>query len=574
MIIENLRTRWIVIALVFIVTVIWTVPNFIKPESPLLKYWPTKSRMIYGLDIQGGSHLVLKVDVDSAVKLDAVRMAAQLPNQLKEEKVEVKGAEVVDPLHGGIKITLNEPGDASKVTDVLNKFYGNTLKITNTSGTDINVEYGELHLREFKSNLLNQAISVIRNRIDEFGVAEPSITAQGTDRILVQLPGIKDASTAKDLINRTARLDFMMVDKEAGKIDLQKLITEAETAAGISLKTKDNDKGLKYSEYVEKLNEALKGKIPPNTVVYFEKPDNAETMDVGRIPFLLSTTETVTGGRLTNAQVGADQFGKPIVQFNFDAVGTREFGDMTRKHVNEPMAIVLDKIVKSAPNINEPITQGRGQITLGGGRDPQKSMTEAKLISTALRAGALPATLEQLEERTVGPSLGADAIRQGQIGTLIAALAVFVFMALYYKTFGIVADLALAFNLMITIAILSSLGATLTLPGVAGLALTLGIAVDASVIIFERVKEEMHKGATLPAAIREGYQRAFSSIFDANVTSIAVCVVLYYFGTGPIRGFAVTLLTGLVITTFTGVFFTRAILDTLVNKWKWNLSVR
>jgi len=282
----------------------------------------------------------------------------------------------------------------------------------------------------------------------------------------------------------------------------------------------------------------------------------------------------VTGDRLTNAVVGTGEFGKPIVSFRFDAVGTKQFGDLTRKHTHELMAIVLDKVVKSAPVINEPITQGRGQITLGGGRDMQKTFAEAKIISTALRAGALPATLEQLEERTVGPSLGADAIRQGQIGTLCAALAVFVFMGLYYKAFGLIADCALAFNLLITLAILSALGATLSLPGVAGLALTLGISVDASVIIYERVKEEMTKGRSLVAAIREGYERAFSSIFDANVTSIAVCVVLMYYGTGPVRGFAVTLLTGLVITMFTAVFFTRAIFDLLVVKWKWNLPVK
>ena len=200
-------------------------------------------------------------------------------------------------------------------------------------------------------------------------------------------------------------------------------------------------------------------------------------------------------------------------------------------------------------------------------------LKEAKILSTALRAGALPAALEQVEERTVGPSLGADAIRQGQIGTLVAACAVFLFMIVIYRTLGFVADLSLAFNLLITIAILSSLGATLTLPGVAGLALTLGIAVDASVIIFERVKEERRKGASDAAAIREGYAHALPSIIDANITSIAVAVVIYYFGTGPIRGFAITLLTGLVITLFTAVFFTRVIFDTVINKFKWHLPV-
>ncbi|MES2855621.1 MAG: protein translocase subunit SecD, partial [Bdellovibrionota bacterium] len=402
----------------------------------------------------------------------------------------------------------------------------------------------------------------------EFGVAEPSITAQGTDRILVQLPGIKDASNAKDLINRTARLDFMMVSTEMKQADLEKLVSDAETAGNFKLGGE-----LRYSQYVDKVNEALKGKIPANTVVYFEKPENVANLETGRIPYLLRTDDIVTGDRLTNAQVSMDQYGKPVVHFTFDPIGTREFGALTTRNVQQNMAIVLDKVVKSAPNINEPITGGSGQITLGGGRDQNASLNEAKLIATSLRAGALPAALEQLEERTVGPSLGADAIRKGEIATLIAAALVFAFMILYYRTFGLIADLALSLNLLLTMAILSSLGATLTLPGVAGLALTLGISVDASVIIFERIKEEKRKGISLIAAIREGYDKAFSSILDSNLTSIGVCVVLMYFGTGPVRGFAVTLLTGLVITTFTAVFFTRTVLDWLTVKLKMNPSV-
>lgn len=563
--IESLRARWAIILAVLAVAIIWTVPNFLNTEKI---WWPTKNRMVLGLDIQGGSHLVLRVDVDNAVKQDATRLSLQIPNELKEEHAEVKGVTLLDPMRGLMRIEMNRAEDRAAVEKALEKFYGNTLRVMKAEGANVEVEYAELYVRDFKSKLLDQAIATIRNRIDEFGVAEPSITAQGSDRILVQLPGIKDASTAKDLINRTARLDFMIVSREVNDADLQKMVDDAEKTANLKLGE------TKYTQYVDKLNEALKGKIPANTVVFFEKPENAASMEVARRPYLLKTTEIVTGDKLTNAQVGMGEFGAPIVSFSFDAIGARMFADLTRKHTKEQMAIVLDKVVKSAPSINEPITQGRGQITLGRSRDPQQTLAEAKVISTALRAGALPATLEQLEERTVGPSLGADAIRQGQIGTLVAALAVFLFMAFYYKSFGIIADLSLAFNLLITVAILSSLGATLTLPGVAGLALTLGIAVDANVIIYERVKEEMSKGASLMAAIREGYDRAFSSIFDANVTSIAVCVVLMYFGTGPVRGFAVTLLTGLVITTFTAVFFTRAILDLLVAKWKWNLSVK
>lgn len=562
---QNLKLRWAIIVVVLLFAVIWTVPNFVNTDK---MWWPTKNRMVLGLDIQGGSHLVLRVDVDSAVKTDTQRYSSTLVKEMADENVQVKGVTVTDPLRGGLRIELNKADDAGAVQGFLEKSYSTTFRVVETTPEAVQVEFAELFLRDFKSRLVEQAIAVIRNRIDEFGVAEPSITAQGSDHILVQLPGIKDASTAKELINRTARLDFMIVSQEIKPPQLEQMIADAEKAGNFKFED------MKFSQYVDKVNEALKGKLPANTVIYFEKPDNAASMAAGRIPYLLKTDEIVTGNRLTNAQVGMGEYGAPVVHFSFDAAGTKEFGDLTRKHSREQMAIVLDKTVKSAPVINEPITGGRGQITLGRGTEPQQTLKEAKLISTALRAGALPAALEQVEERTVGPSVGSDAIQKGQTATVVAAIAVFAFMIVYYRGFGLVADVALAFNLLLTLAILSSLGATLTLPGVAGLALTLGISVDASVIIFERIKEEMRKGTTMVASIREGYDRAFSSIFDANVTSISVCLVLMYYGTGPIRGFAITLLTGLVITTFTAVFFTRAVFDTLIVRWKWKMSLK
>jgi preprotein translocase subunit SecD len=560
--IESLRVRWAIVALVFIAAVVWTVPNFTNLEN---KWWPTKNKMVLGLDIQGGSHLVLRVDIDSAVKQDASRMAASLPRELGDKKIGVKKTDLLDPMAGKIQFQLEKPDDAKAISDYIAATYSTVFHVDSQDANQITIAYNELYIREFKSKLLDQAIAVIRNRIDEFGVAEPTIVAQGTDHVLVQLPGIQDASSAKELINRTARLDFMMLAED--KIDLAGLIKTAETENKLSLKE------MKYTQYVDKLNEDLKGKLPPNRVVYFQKPDNAENLEADRIPFLLKTDEVVPGDRLTNAQVSLGQNGEPVVAYRFDAVGGRMNAELTGHNIGKPMAIVLDKTVKSTPVIQGRIAES-GQITLGrSGGDYNNTLKEAKILSTALRAGALPAALEQVEERTVGPSLGADAIKQGQIGTLVAACAVFLFMIIIYRTLGFVADLSLAFNLLITIAILSSLGATLTLPGVAGLALTLGIAVDASVIIFERVKEERRKGATDAAAIREGYAHALPSILDANITSIAVAVVIYYFGTGPIRGFAVTLLTGLVITTFTAVFFTRVIFDTVINKFKWHLPV-
>ena len=564
--IESLRVRWILIAAVFIAAIVWTVPNFVNMDtSPLGKWWPTKNKMVLGLDIQGGSHLVLRVDVESAVKADATRMSASLPRELTDKKVNVKSADLTDAATGTIKMSYETAADAKPLKDYMETTYSTVFHVASEDANSVTYAYNELYLREFRTKLLDQAIAVIRNRIDEFGVAEPTIVAQGTDHVLVQLPGIQDASSAKDLINRTARLDFMMLAEE--KVDLPALIKQAETDNKLSLKE------MKYTQYVDKLNEALKGKIPANRVVYFQKPDHAENLEADRIPFLLKTDETVPGDRLTNAQVSLGQNGEPVVAYRFDARGGQMNAELTSKNIGKPMAIVLDKTVKSTPVIQGRIAES-GQITLGrGGGDQNAVLKEAKILATALRAGALPAALEQVEERTVGPSLGADAIKQGQIGTLVAACCVFFFMLVYYRALGLVADLSLAFNLLITMAILSSLGATLTLPGVAGLALTLGIAVDASVIIFERVKEERRKGATDAAAIREGYSNALPSILDANFTSIAVAVVIYYFGTGPIRGFAVTLLTGLVITTFTAVFFTRAIFDTVINKFKWHLPV-
>lgn len=563
--IESLRIRWAIVAVVFIAAIVWTVPNFVNmDEHGLGKWWPTKNKMVLGLDIQGGSHLVLRVDIDSAVRADATRMAASLPRELADKKVSVKKTNLLDPMTGRIQFDLEKPEDAKAIDDYVSATYATVFHVDGQDANQITIAYNELYVREFKSKLLDQAIAVIRNRIDEFGVAEPTIVAQGTDHVVVQLPGIQDASGAKELINRTARLDFMMLAED--KIDLQALIKQAEEENHLSLKE------MKYTQYVDKLNEALKGKLPPNRVVYFQKPDNAENLEADRIPFLLKTDETVPGDRLTNAQVSLGQNGEPVVAYRFDAVGGRMNAELTSKNIGKPMAIVLDKTVKSTPVIQGRIAES-GQITLGRAGDYNSTLKEAKILSTALRAGALPAALEQVEERTVGPSVGSDAIKQGQIGTLIAACAVFLFMLVVYRALGFVADLSLAFNLLITIAILSSLGATLTLPGVAGLALTLGIAVDASVIIFERVKEERRKGATDAAAIREGYKHALPSIIDANITSIAVAVVIYYFGTGPIRGFAVTLLTGLIITTFTAIFFTRVIFDTVINKFKWHLPV-
>ncbi len=563
--IESLRARWAIIAVVFVLSVIWTVPNFVDLEG---KWWFTKAKMTKGLDIQGGSHLVYRVDTESVLRSDTQRSTVSIQKQMQEAKIAVTKVDVTDPLAGGVRITFSDVQAREAGQKWLSDNYGVNYQTLETAGAVITIRHPEVTLNQRKQQMVEQAIETIRNRIDEFGVSEPSISAQGVDRVLVQLPGIVDSASAKELINKTARLDFMIVDTTVPPEQLRAWIVEAETAAGLDLAK------MKYSEYVDKLNEAIKGKLPENTVVYLEKDEAAKSIEAGNIPYLLKTTETVGGDKLTDAFVTAGDFGQPVVSFRFDAEGTREFGDLTKRNEKKFMAIVLDKIVKSAPVIDEPITGGSGIIRLGGGADPQKSFQEASLISLALRAGALPAPLEQLEERTVGPSLGADAIRQGVIAAELASVFVFVFIIFYYRSFGVVASVCLVFSILIVVAILSALRATLTLPGIAGLALTIGMAVDANVIIYERVKEELVKGMSLIAAIREGYDRAFSSIFDANLTTVLVCIILMYYGTGPIRGFAVTLICGLIASMFTSIFFTRAIFETLVGKFKMNLSVK
>lgn len=565
--------RLAVTAAVTVMGIIWMVPNFVDTSK---MWWPTKDKMTLGLDIQGGLHLVLRADIEGALKQEAGRIAASLSEELRRSNIAFSGIKQGDAARGEMEISTANETDAEAVKKKIEEMYGPMFGVS-TSATGVTTAFGELHIREFGKGTVERAIETIRNRIDEFGVAEPSITAQGEDRILVQLPGIQDSASAKELINKTARLDFYILNPEfdsqtdAGQVGFGKLlamIEEAEKAGGFKL-----GKDLKYSAYVDKLNAALKGKLPEGSLVLFEKPDNAETMEAGRVPYVLMQSETVPGDLLTDAFVAPGETGAPEVNFRLDAAGGRAMGAMTEKHTGRRMAIVLDRIVKTAPVINSKITNS-GRITLGRTGGYEATLKEAKNISITLKSGALPAALEQLEERTVGPTVGADAIEKGQLGALVGIALIFIFNMVYYRSFGFMANVALVLNLVLTMAVLSALGATLTLPGVAGLALGLGMAVDASVIIFERIKEEMRAGKTLAMSVGLGFDKAFSAIMDSNITSIMVCVVLMYYGTGPIRGFAVTLMTGLFVTLFTGVFASRVFLDLIVSKWKLNPSIK
>lgn len=559
---EGLRWRTILAVLGVVTSIVWVLPNVVNVDEK--SWWPSKQKLNYGLDIQGGLHLVMGVDVEGVVKESTTRLITSMKADMQKDKVAFTDVKSEKPEQGEIQIMVAQSSDKAGVEKYLSDKYSTVLQKVDTADTSVTARYFDAYLNDYKNRVIQQSIETIRNRIDEFGVAEPSISQQGANRILIQLPGMADAEKAKQLINTTAKLDFMVVSNEKSPQELQTMISEAEKAGNYSLTT------LKYSEYVTRLNADIKGKLPEKTIVFFEKSANAKTMEAGAIPFLLKTDTDLGGGALDDAFVGYDQYGGPQVSLHFNSAGASKFADLTGNNVGKQMAIVLDKVVKSAPSIRDRIAGGQAVITLGGGRDRNQMMDEAKMISTALRAGALPASLEQLEERRVGPTLGADAIKKAKLGSYVGAALIFIFMILYYKSLGAIAAVTLGLNILGVFALLTTFGATLTLPGIAGIALTVGFAVDANVLIYERIKEELHLGHGIKVAIKEGYARAMTAIVDSNVTTAATAVILLYFGTGPVRGFAVTLLIGIVTSMFANVFVSKVIVDLLV--YKFNLK--
>ncbi len=555
--IESFRVRIAIIMATLVVATIWILPNFVDLGEG---WWFSRDKMVMGLDIQGGIHLVMGVDVDGVLRERNERLSRTIREDLVERGVRVESVSLLSGRPPQIQVVLSDAADFPLLEKYIADNYARELQILDRSATSMTLRQFEQNTREFQQQVLNQSIEVIRNRIDEFGVAEPVIAAQGRDRIVVQLPGIQDSARAKELINRAARLVFRIVSEDMDVNQLMALVNEVEEAGGFTLGQDD----LRYQEYVARVNEALQGRIPEDTAIFFERAPNATSLEMGRIPLLLKMDQQLTGDMLTDARVSFTEFNQPAVTFRWGPEGRRLSGELTGANLGRQMAIVLDDVVVSAPVLRGRITDS-GQITLGS-RDYQQSLAEAHMIATTLRAGSLPANLEQLEERTVGPTLGADSIRKGSIAGMVGGVLVLIFMLIYYRTLGLIANIALILNLFFVMAILTSLGATLTLPGVAGLVLTIGMAVDANVIIFERIKEELRKGAGIQSAIRMGFGNAFSAIFDANITTVAVCIVLMYYGTGPVKGFAVTLTAGIVTSMFTALFVSRTIMEILVGR--------
>jgi preprotein translocase subunit SecD len=479
--------------------------------------YPPRRTINLGLDLQGGIHLVLGVDVDKAVEAQVQRMGDSMRGELERKGI---GARIERRGASDLAVQLVSPPQWKDAEAVWNDMGLFDVKESDQAAGRVVLALKPREVAQVRDLAVRQAVETIRNRIDQFGVAEPSIQQQGENRILIQLPGVQDPERAKALLGKTALLEFRIVDD---KVD-----PEA----------------------------ALRGTVPEGLEVLYQRHVDKETKQERKTPFLVQKKAPVTGRDIATARVSIDQTtSEPYVSVEFNAAGAKAFGDVTEANVNKRLAIVLDGNVHSAPQIRERIPSGRAQITGGF------TTAEATDLAIVLRAGALPAPVQVLEERAVGPSLGADSIRAGLMSTAGAAIVVALFMLVYYRLSGLIADVALALNLLILLACMAALGATLTLPGIAGIALTIGMAVDTNVLIFERIREEMRAGKTPRAAIESGFSRAFVTIIDTHVTVLVTAGILYNFGTGPVKGFAVSLFIGLVASLFTAVFFTRLLFD-------------
>ncbi|MEE8393444.1 MAG: protein translocase subunit SecD, partial [Rhodospirillales bacterium] len=472
---------------------LFTAPNFLTAgQASSLPTWLPHKQISLGLDLRGGSHLLLEVEVEAVLRerlealVDSVRVA------LRGARIRYLGLGMEGH---GVKVTIMDADMTEQAYQLVRKLDADTNTVRGDGGL-ITMTLSERALKERKSAAIEQSIEIVRRRIDETGVREPTIQRQGEDRILVQLPGLDDPERIKRLLGKTAKMTFHLVDTR---------VTASEAQAG---------------------------RVPPGAMLL---PSADETAAGGRPRmYLIKKRVMVSGENLVNASPGIDsRTNQPVVNFRFDTVGGKKFGDVTSKNVGRLFAIVLDGKVISAPVIREAILGGSGQIS------GNFTIASAQDLSLLLRAGALPAPLTIIEERSVGPGLGADSIAAGKIASIIGMIGVVVFMALAYGRFGLMADVALVLNIILIVGSLSVLQATLTLPGIAGIVLTIGMAVDANVLIFERIREEVRNGRTPISAIDTGYSRALTTIIDANITTLIAALLLYMFGSGPIRGFAV-----------------------------------
>ncbi len=518
--------RWKIISIVLfsLLVIMLAMPNFLseKQLENLPDFLPSK-QITLGLDLQGGAHLLMEVDVSSVIKSLLEDKTSSIRDELRDEgirhRIRVVGEKLqitlvnAEDRDNAIRVIR---GTIDKVGGGLTSTGSDDIEIEDGSGPNISVLLTEAAVLVKKTQSVQQSIEVVRNRIDEMGTKEPTIQQSGEDRILIQVPGIDDPQRLKDILGQTAKMDFHLTDTTMS------------------------------------LSDIARGKVKPGTRILpsYEKDAAGNPMR----KYAIKTRVMVSGEDLVKANYSQDQNNQPAVSITFNTRGGKKFADATRANVNKPFAIVLDGKVISAPNIKTAILGGSAIIS------GSFTVQEANDLSMLLRAGALPAPLSVLEERTVGPDLGADAVASGKFASMIGLAAVMVYMGLSYGFFGMIANAALTINIFLIFGVLSMFGATLTLPGIAGIVLTVGMAVDANVLIFERIREEMRNGKGVLSAIDLGYSRASSTIIDANVTTLIAALILFQFGTGPVKGFAVTLAAGIFTSVFTAVSLSRLII--------------
>jgi SecD/SecF fusion protein len=525
------------------------VPSFYQQAPEWWKRYLAPEGLSLGLDLQGGMHLVLKVDLERAIENSLELEAQDLKEVLAEQQISIVQTPTRNPRT--VMFTVPNTRAVSTVTEVLrNDFPDLEMTVQAEEGTfpRLTLRLAESRIQFIHQNAVNQSLEIIRNRIDQFGVAEPVIIRQGADEIVVQLPGVKDPERAMRLIGETAQLEFKLV-ADASAVDLSGLIRQA------------IDSGQwQWGGDRRALNRALQSLLPEGTEVYFEKTVDPKTGVAQQMPILIRSPVLMTGDMVKNAVVRIGDFNEPYVSLDLTDRGGRVFGQVTEKSVGQRLAIVLDDVVRSAPVIRERILGGRAQIS------GNFTHAEASDLAIVLRVGALPAPVDIVQNLTVGASLGQDSINKGLMSGLLGTLLVLAFMVIYYRLSGVIANAALFLNILFLFSCLALLQATLTLPGIAGIILAIGMAVDSNILIFERMREEFALGKSVKSGVEGGYDKAFWTIVDSQVTTLITALALFMFGTGPIKGFAVTLSLGVLINLFTTLFGTRLVYDALYSK--------
>ena len=509
-----------------------------------------------GLDLQGGIDLELQVELRKALEAAADRGSTDICNLLEEQQIECEGRRIDGSAEIAIFVDDDRQGAARDLIqqETFVYIYAGHQTVSEKSALVYTLE--DQFATNIKETALQQAVETIRNRVDQFGVTEPLILTKGEDRITVQLPGLDDPQRAIDLVGKTAQLEFRMLYKESEW-------SQDRVAAVVAQAVSEAQLGETYTD--DQLKVALRGKIPDDADIFHKKKfDEMTQRQIRMEPYIVYRKVDMTGDRIDYASVSRDQFNVPYVRMDMDDEGGRIFADLSGNNVGKRMAIILDANVNSAPVFQERIPNGTASIHLGDA-DNMQVFEDANDLVVVLRAGALPAPIEILHNRTVGETLGADSIRAGQYAAVVAGVLILLFMLLYYRGAGVVANIAVGLNVIFLLALLAAFGATLTLPGIAGIILTIGMAVDANVIIYERIREEVHSGKSVRASVAAGYEKATWTILDANITTFITGAVLFSYGSGPIKGFAVTLMVGILTSVFTALVVTRLIFDWLTH---------